>query len=355
MEALGDFEIRQIRAQRDVCGGHHWRVTLSGIVRIGHGGRRGRLLRRPLIGAGGALGQHPLIAKQGVEVAVIPLNGIRCPGPFESARGGMHSLAAAESILPAESLLFDGRALGLRADELRIARTMRLTEGVAARDQRHRFFVVHGHALERLANVARRGERIRHAVRPFGIHVDESHLHGGQRILEFAITRVALVAQPFGFDAPVNVGLGLPHIGAPTGEAEGREPHRLHADVGNQDHEIGPGDLLAVLLLDRPEQATGFVEVAVVGPAVERRKTLRAIACTAAAIGRAVGASAVPGHTHKERAVVTVVGGPPVLRVGHERDEILAECLKVERLEGLRVIELRVHRVGERGVLVQDA
>jgi hypothetical protein len=45
-------------------------------------------------------------------------------------------------------------------------------------------------------------------------------------------------------------------------------------DVAGEDHQVGPGDLVAVLLLDRPEQAARLVEVAVVRPAVERREAL---------------------------------------------------------------------------------
>jgi hypothetical protein len=52
------------------------------------------------------------------------------------------------------------------------------------------------------------------------------------------------------------------------------KPIDSSAHVAGEDHQVGPGNLLAVLLLDRPEQAAGLVEVAVVGPAVDRRETL---------------------------------------------------------------------------------
>jgi hypothetical protein len=54
------------------------------------------------------------------------------------------------------------------------------------------------------------------------------------------------------------------------------------AHVAGEDHQVGPGDLVAVFLLDRPQQAARLVEVAVVRPAVERRKALRAPRATAA-------------------------------------------------------------------------
>jgi hypothetical protein len=36
--------------------------------------------------------------------------------------------------------------------------------------------------------------------------------------------------------------------------------HAVDGDVAGEDHEVGPGDLLAVLLLDGPEQAARLVE-----------------------------------------------------------------------------------------------
>ena len=71
---------------------------------------------------------------------------------------------------------------------------MRLAESVAAGDQRHRLFVVHRHARKGLANIARRGHRVGVAVGAFRVHVDQAHLHGGQRICQFAVAAVALVA-----------------------------------------------------------------------------------------------------------------------------------------------------------------
>ena len=57
---------------------------------------------------------------------------------------------------------------------------MRLAEGVAAGDQRDGLFVIHRHAREGLADIARRGDRVRVAVRAFRIHIDQAHLHGAR-------------------------------------------------------------------------------------------------------------------------------------------------------------------------------
>ena len=132
---------------------------------------------------------------------------------------------------------------------------MGLAEAVSAGDERNRLLVVHGHALEGLANVDGGGERIRLAVRPFRIHIDETHLHGGERILELPVARVALVAKPGLLLAPVDGFVRLPHIGAPAAEAERLEAHRLERDIAGEDHQVGPGDFLAVFLLDRPQAA----------------------------------------------------------------------------------------------------
>ena len=200
-----------------------------------------------------------------------------------------------------------------------VAGAVGLAEGVAAGDQRDRLLVVHRHAAERLADVPGRGERVRVAVRAFRVDVDQAHLHGGERVFELPVAGVALVAEPLGLGAPVDVLLGLPDVLAPAGEAEGLEAHRLQRDVAGEDHQVGPRDLVAVLLLDRPQQPARLVEVGVVGPAVERREALLAGAGAAAAVADAVGAGAVPRHADEERPVVAEVGRPPVLRVGHQR------------------------------------
>ena len=153
---------------------------------------------------------------------------------------------------------------------------------------------------------------------------------------------------------PVDVRLGFPDVLAPAGEPESLESHGLQGAVAGQDHEVGPRNLLAVLLFDGPEQPARLVEVRVVGPAVERGEALGTRSCAAAAVSGAVGASAVPRHPDEERPVVTVVGRPPVLGVRHQREEVLLHGLEVEFLELLRVVELLPHGIGWGRVLVED-
>jgi hypothetical protein len=206
---------------------------------------------------------------------------------------------------------------------------MRLAEGVAAGNERHGLFVVHRHAAEGLADVARGGNRIGRAIGPLGIDVDEAHLHRAERIGELAVAAVPLVAQPGRFRAPVDL-FGFPAILASTGEAERLEAHRLERDVAGQHHQIRPRELAAVFFLDRPQQTAGLVEIGVVGPAAERREPQHAGPGAAAAVVDAVSTRAVPGHADEERTVVAEVGGPPCLRIRHHLLDVLLDGIEIE-------------------------
>ena len=321
---------------------------------IRHGARRSGIRRNPLPRTGRALRQIPLVAEQGLEEAVVPGHRGGRPGALEPAGDGVATLAGAVAALPAEAHLLEGGGLGLGADERGVARAVGLAERVPAGDERDRLLVVHRHAAERLPDVHGRGERARGAVRPFRVHVDEAHLDGGERVRQLPVAAVALVTEPRVLGSPVDL-LGLPDVLAPAGEAERREPHRLQGAVAGEDHQVGPRDLPAVLLLDRPEQPARLVEVRVVGPAVEGREALLAGAGASAAVADAVGARAVPRHPDEERPVVAVVGRPPVLRRRHHRLDVLLHGVEVEGLELLGVVELRAHGIAHGWVLVENA
>src|SRR5680860_1038464 len=154
--------------------------------------------------------------------------------------------------------------------------------------------------------------------------------------------------------APVDVLVGLPGVLTTAGEAEGLEAHRLECDVSGQDDQVGPGEVLAVLLLHRPQQAAGLVQVAVVGPAVERREALLAGPGATATVADPVGARAVPGHPDHQRAVVAEVGGPPLLRRGQHLGDVLLHGREVEGLERLGVVERVAEGIRHGGVLGED-
>ncbi len=207
---------------------------------------------------------------------------------------------------------------------------MRLAEGVPAGDEGNRLLVVHRHPTERLSNVPAGGNRIRLTVRALRIHVDEAHLNRTERVCELPVAAVALVAQPLGLRPPVDILLRLPDILAPASETERLEPHRLQGAVAREDHQVGPRDLPAILLLDRPEQPARLVEIRVVRPTVEGGEALRTGGAAATAIVDAVRARAVPGHPDEQRPVMAVVGRPPLLRRRHYRLNVLLHGIQVK-------------------------
>ena len=183
---------------------------------------------------------------------------------------------------------------------------------------------------------------------------DERHITGrlhGFAVI-FAIARVA--AQPFVFRAPVDVLIRFPDVRAAAGKAEGLEAHGFQGDVAGEYDQVGPGNIAAIFLLDRPEQPARLVQADVVRPTVEGSKALLAGAGAATAVTGAVGAGGVPGHANKQRAIVAEVCRPPVLRVCHQRVQVILDRREVQALEGFGVVETLAHGVGQGRVLVQD-
>ncbi len=77
---------------------------------------------------------------------------------------------------PAQALRFQISGFGVRALVGLGRRAVRLAEGVAAGDERDGFLVVHGHALEGLADILGGRDRIGVAVGTFRVDVDQAHL-----------------------------------------------------------------------------------------------------------------------------------------------------------------------------------
>src|SRR5205085_6579675 len=141
--------------------------------------------------------------------------------------------------------------------------TVGLADRVAADDERKRLLVVHRHAGERLPNIFRCKGRVRVAARPLRIHVDQTHVIGAERSPHIPATGVALVArpaaaEPAAFWAPEDL-VGLPAVFTPEAEAERLEAHRFISTVAGEDDQVGPGDLVAVLLFHWPEQPARLV------------------------------------------------------------------------------------------------
>ena len=282
-EPARDLAELRIEAQRQVGGQHGRLVELARDVRVGNDLRR--VLGHPLLGAGRRLGQLPFVLEQVLEEVVAPQRRGLGPGHFDAARDRVGAVPRAVVAHPAQALRFQRRAFRIRALVRFRGGAMGLAEGVAAGDQGDGLLVVHRHAAEGGADVLGGGHVVAARVRAFRVDVDQAHVGGAERP-QVAIAAEALVdAQPGDLLAPVHVLVRLPHVRTAAAEAEGPEAHRLQRDVAGEDHQVGPGDLLAVLLLDRPQQAARLVDVDVVGPAVERGEALLAAAAAAAAVG----------------------------------------------------------------------
>ena len=122
---------------------------------IGNDAGARAVFRFPLVRASRALGQFPLEAEQVFQVVVAPLGRSGGPGDFQAAGDGVGPFAGAEAVFPAQALLFQAGRFGLWPDIVGRAGAVGLAEGVAARDQRHGLFVIHGHAAEGFADIQR--------------------------------------------------------------------------------------------------------------------------------------------------------------------------------------------------------
>ena len=232
--------VDRVEPQRQVRGQHVRHMLLRRIVRVRD--RGGGIFRLPLLRTGGALRQLPFVVEQIVEEVIAPLRRCLRPRDLRAAGDGVRPEAAAMPALPAEALILDVGAFGLRADKRRIAGAVGFAEGVAAGDERDRLLVVHRHPLEGFPDVVRGCHEIGLAVRPFRIDVDKSHLHGAERILQLAFAAVAFVAKPGSLGTPVEF-LGFPRIHAAAAETERLEAHQLQGDVADENRSRSAQDI----------------------------------------------------------------------------------------------------------------
>ena len=314
------------------------------------------ILGDPLLGAGRRLGQLPLVLEQVLEEVVAPQRRGLGPGHLDTAGDGVLAVTTAEVAHPAQALGLDRSSFRLRP-LVRLRRgTVGLAESVATGDQGNDLLVVHGHAVEGGADVLGRLQVVTAGIRPFRVHIDQAHVGSAEGTVQLAavLDPLRVDTQPLHLGAPVDVLVRFPGVLTTTGKAEGTEAHGLQRDVAGEDEQVRPGNLLAVLLLDRPQEAARLVDVDVVRPGVERRETLLATTAAATAIGGAVGTGGVPGHADELRTIVAEVGGPPVLRIGHQLHKVGLERLVVELLEGFGVVELLAERVGLFRMLVEQ-
>ena len=182
---------------------------------------------------------------------------------------------------------------------------------------------------------------------------------GHEHAVVFLDTRRALgvadvAFQPGRLATPIDILIRFPGVLATARETKRLKAHRLERHVPGQDHEVGPRNFTAILLLDRPEKPPRLVEAHIVRPAIDRGEALLSATAAAATVLNTVGAGTVPRHANEQRAVVAEIRRPPLLRVGHQRREIFLHRCQIEALKFLRVIEVAAHGIGFRGMLMEQ-
>ncbi len=266
---------------------------------IRYGTITGAIFRSPLVFAGGALGQLPFIVEQVFEKAHVPLNRFISPCAFEATGNRIGTFAGAIFVFPAETLLFNRSCFRVRAVVLFGSGTMNFTKRMSSCNKRNGFLIIHRHPFERLTNEIRRLFRVWFSTGSLRVYVDQTHVIGCELPFKISIIVVALISQPLLFRSPIDVILRFPGILTSAAKTKGFKAHRFQCTVSGQDHQIAPREFLTIFLLDRPEQATSFVEAHVVGPTVNGSKTLVAGSCSSAPIGYAIRASTVPRHPYE--------------------------------------------------------
>mmetsp|Transcript_27751 Transcript_27751/g.66063 ORF Transcript_27751/g.66063 Transcript_27751/m.66063 type:complete len:243 (+) Transcript_27751:1218-1946(+) len=223
-------------------------VPLDGLVR-----------RSPLDRPSRALGLLPVVPVQVSEESMVPSVGVGGPSTLEAGGDGILPLTRAVVRLPPHAKVLYGRALRLRSDVGVGSGAVGLAEGVPAGDEGDGLARVHSHAAEGAQDVSPRGLDIRVATWPLRVHVDQPHLIGAERFLELPSgVAVPLVLEPLLLDSPVHVGLRSEGVDPPASEPQRLDAlevlahHALDRDVSGEYDEVGPGELRAVLLLDRP-------------------------------------------------------------------------------------------------------
>ena len=248
----------------------------------------------------------------------------------------------------------DRAALGLGAHEGGVTGAVGLAEGVATGDEGDGLLVVHGHAGEGLADVPGRGQRVGVAVGALGVHVDEAHLHGAQAGPTARARRCSARRRA---RCPRGPRRSPRAPRCPRGRRRSRRS-RSPSTRGRSCRRRRAGRprrrLRPYFCLTGHSRRRALSRLALSGQLLSGAKRWAAAAGATTAVGDAVGARRVPAQADEERAVVAVVRGPPVLRVGHHREDVLLERLDVEGGERVGVVEVLVHRVGPGRVLVQD-
>ena len=255
LELLSDFAEARVDFDRHIRIGHDRHTTLRGIFGVHWHVFFGNTNWRVLLCTGWGFHQFPIVFEQEVQIAVVPFGRVRGPGAFDARGHGVRPNAATGFVQPAKAHVFDFRAFGLCAQLAGIAIAVRLTDGMATDCQRHGFLIIHRHTAKGNAHILSGVQRVRLSVHTFWVHIDQTHDHSRQRVLEaFAVIRIGIttIGQPLALGAPIGVFLWRPDVWTAIAEAKGFQTHGFIGHSARKDDQIGPAELVAVFLFDRP-------------------------------------------------------------------------------------------------------
>ncbi len=116
------------------------------------------------------------------------------------------------------------------------------------------FPVVHCHALKGYAHIVGGLQWIGLAAHTIGIHIDQTHHHGDQGVLQVTLTGVTAAfttvgRQPLLFRAPVSVLLRVPDIFPSEAETERLQSYGFTGDGAGIGNQIGSTELVAIFFL----------------------------------------------------------------------------------------------------------
>ena len=194
----------------------------------------------PLCGSCGALGLHPLERIKIRKVLNAPLGRGCSPCAFEATGDRVTGLTGTALVLPTKPLLFNSCSCrGSTHAFGRISFAVSLPEAMPTCDQCDSLFIIHRHATKGLANVFCCSKGIRVSVWTFRIHIDQSHLNCGKRVLELAFAFIALICKKLALRSPVNQ-VRFPVIHPTTGKSKGFKAHGFERHVSGKNHQIRP-------------------------------------------------------------------------------------------------------------------
>ena len=280
-EFLSDLAVFRIDLQRHIGICHHRHATDRRIFHIHWHVFFGDVHRLVLVSTGWAFGQFPVVLEQQIKVTAVPLRWVGGPGTFNATRYRIATNATGLVVLPAEALLFDVSTFRRWAKIRCVTVTVCFTDRVTTCCKSYGFLVVHGHTLERDAHVFGGFQWIRITIHALWVDVNQAHHDSGEWVFHFAVARGVVTCafatawcQPLFLRTPVGVFFWVPDVFTTTGKTEGFKAHGFVRHVTGENHQVSPGQLVAVFLFDRPQQTTRLIQVAVIRPAVQRCEAL---------------------------------------------------------------------------------